>query len=84
MGAANPRGAGGSARGSSPRRLGCRGLSIATVTGDDVYDVVMAGDFTIAETGEPVSALKDRLISANAYIGAEPIVRRARRRAPSW
>jgi hypothetical protein len=37
--------------------------------------MVMAGDFTIAETGAPVSTLKDRLISANAYIGAEPIVR---------
>jgi hypothetical protein len=73
MGAANPAGAGGCAR-DLARRLGCLGLTIATVSGDDVYDVVMAGDFTIAETGEPVSMLKDRLISANAYIGAEPIV----------
>ena len=74
MGAANPASAGECAR-ELAQRLGCRGLTIATVSGDDVYDVVMAGDFTIAETGEPVSALKDRLISANAYIGAEPIVR---------
>jgi hypothetical protein len=73
MGAANPAGAGGCAR-DLAQRLGCLGLTIATVSGDDVYDVVMAGDFTIAETGEPVSTLKDRLISANAYIGAEPIV----------
>ena len=81
MGAANPASAGARAR-ELARRLGCRGLTIATVSGDDVYDVVMAGDFTIAETGEPVSTLKDRLISANAYIGAEPIVRAlaARRR----
>ena len=74
MGAANPVGAGARAR-ELARRLGCHGLTIATVSGDDVYDVVMAGDFTIAETGAPVSTLKDRLISANAYIGAEPIVR---------
>ena len=74
MGAANPAGAGARAR-ELACRLGCRGLAIATVTGDDVYDVVMTGDFTIAETGEPVSALKGRLLSANAYIGAEPIVR---------
>ncbi len=74
MGAANPASAGACAR-ELAQRLGCLGLTIATVSGDDVYDVVMAGDFTVAETGEPVSALKDRLISANAYIGAEPIVR---------
>ena len=74
MGAANPASAGACAR-ELAQRLGCLGLTIATVSGDDVYDVVMTGDFTIAETGEPVSALKDRLISANAYIGAEPIVR---------
>ena len=74
MGAANPAGAGACAR-ALAQRLGCLGLTIATVSGDDVYDVVMAGEFTIAETGGPVSALKDRLVSANAYIGAEPIVR---------
>jgi hypothetical protein len=74
MGAANPASAGACAR-ELAQRLGCLGLTIATVSGDDVYDVVMAGDFTVAETGGPVSALKDRLISANAYIGAEPIVR---------
>jgi hypothetical protein len=73
MGAANPAGAGTRAR-EVAHRLGCGGLTIATVSGDDVYDVVMAGDFTVAETGEPVSVLKDRLVSANAYIGAEPIV----------
>ena len=73
MGAANPASGGARAR-ELARRLGCRGLTIATVSGDDVFDVVMAGDFTIAETGEPVSTLKDRLVSANAYIGAEPIV----------
>ena len=73
MGAANPASGGARAR-ELARRLGCRGLTIATVSGDDVFDVVMTGEFTIAETGEPVSTLKDRLVSANAYIGAEPIV----------
>jgi hypothetical protein len=73
MGAANPTSAGARAR-ELAVRLGWRGLRIATVSGDDVYGVVMGGDLAIAETGEPVSMLKDRLISANAYIGAEPIV----------
>jgi hypothetical protein len=47
---------------------------VAAVTGDDVLDLVTAGDYAIAETGEPVATLRDRLVSANAYIGAEPIV----------
>ena len=73
MGAANPESGGARAR-ELARRLGCGGLRIATVSGDDVLDAVMNGEFTIAETGEPVSTLWDRLVSANAYIGAEPIV----------
>ena len=51
-----------------------RGLAVATVIGDDVLDLVRDGDFVIAETGRPVVELGDRLVSANAYIGAEPIV----------
>ena len=73
MGAANPIGAAAIAR-DVARRLNLRGLSIAAVTGDDVLDrVVDAGGVTL-ETGEPVATLRDRLVSANAYIGAEPIV----------
>ncbi len=72
MGAANPVAAADVVK-ELARRLGCRGLSIATVTGDDVLDLVAGGDFAIAETGAPVATLRDRLVSANAYIGAEPI-----------
>jgi len=73
MGAANPRAAA-DAVADVARRLDCRGLRIATVVGDDVLAVVRNGDFTVAETGEPVSALGDRLVSANAYIGADAIM----------
>ena len=73
MGAANPESGGARAR-ELARRLGCGGLRIATVSGDDVLDVVMKGRFTIAETGEPVSTLWDRLVSANAYIGVAGII----------
>jgi hypothetical protein len=73
MGAANPIGAAAAVR-RVAETLGCRGLSIATVIGDDVLDVVCGGDFIVAETGEPVSAMRDRVVSANAYIGAAPIV----------
>jgi hypothetical protein len=72
MGAANPAAAAGMVR-DLARRLGHRGLRIATVAGDDVLGLVMDGDYVIAETGHPVAALHDRLVSANAYIGAEAI-----------
>jgi hypothetical protein len=73
MGAANPAAAAEAVK-DVARRLGVRGLSVATVTGDDVLDLVAAGEYVVAETGEPVATLRERLVSANAYIGAEPIV----------
>ena len=39
-----------------------------------MLDLVTAGEYVVDETGEPVATLGDRLVSANAYIGAEPIV----------
>jgi hypothetical protein len=49
------------------------------VTGDDLLsrlDEVMAQGHQLAnmETGEPLSTVRDRVLSANAYIGSEPIV----------
>jgi len=73
MGAANPMAAAEVVK-NVARRLGLRGLSVAAVTGDDVLDVVTGGEYVVVETGEPVAALGNRLVSANAYIGAEPIV----------
>ncbi|RZF30698.1 DUF1446 domain-containing protein [Paraburkholderia sp. UYCP14C] len=73
MGAANPLAA---ARRTAQiaHELGLGGLKIAAVTGDDVLDVVRAGDFHFVESGEAVAAYEDRLISANAYLGASGIV----------
>jgi hypothetical protein len=73
MGAANPLAA---ARRTAQiaRKLGLGGLKIAAVTGDDVLDVVRAGDFHFVESGDAVAAYEDRLISANAYLGASGIV----------
>ena len=56
------------------KRRVLKGLKIATVTGDDVLDTIISGDYTIFETGEPLSTIKDRIVNANAYLGAEPIV----------
>jgi hypothetical protein len=68
MGAANPRAA---ARKTAEIALasGLDGLKIAAVTGDDVLDVVRRGNFHFEESG-----VDDRIVSANAYLGAAPIV----------
>ncbi|OLL32108.1 ABC transporter substrate-binding protein [Burkholderia sp. SRS-W-2-2016] len=73
MGAANPLAA---ARKTAQiaRELGLSGLKIAAVTGDDVLDVVSAGEFQFVESGEAVGDYRERLISANAYLGASGIV----------
>lgn len=73
MGAANPLAAAERTR-EIARDLSLAGLKIAAVTGDDLLEAVRAGDFTIAETGGRVADLGDRIVSANAYLGAAPIV----------
>ena len=72
MGAANPLAAAEEVR-NVARRLGIRGLKIASVTGDDVLELVRKEDPVIVETGERVSGLGERLVSANAYLGAWPV-----------
>jgi hypothetical protein len=73
MGAANPHAA---ARKTAQiaRELGLDGLKIAAVTGDDVLDVVLRSPLRFEESGADVSAYADRIVSANAYLGAAPIV----------
>jgi hypothetical protein len=73
MGAANPRAA---ARKTAQiaRELGLDGLKIAAVTGDDVLDVVQRGHFNFEESGQSVASFNDRIVSANAYLGAAPLV----------
>lgn len=77
MGAANPA-AGAEKVRDVARRLGIRNLKIAAVTGDDVLDLVRKDDPVILETGGRVSGLGERLVSANAYLGAGPIVKALR------
>jgi hypothetical protein len=73
MGAANPEAA---ARKTAQiaQSLGLGGLKIAAVSGDDVLDVVQNGEFHFEESGDPVEAYRDRIVSANAYLGATEIV----------
>lgn len=70
MGAANPPAAGARV-GAIARELGIRGLTIAIVTGDDVREIVTGGGFRAAETGDALTG--ENVVSANAYLGAEPI-----------
>lgn len=73
MGAANPHAA---ARKTAQiaQSLGLGGLKIAAVSGDDVLDVAQKGEFHFEETGDRVDAYRDRIVSANAYLGAAAIV----------
>nr|WP_245162032.1 acyclic terpene utilization AtuA family protein [Brevibacterium marinum] len=50
-------------------------LPVAYVTGDEVLSIVEDEDPRTWETGQPASAADGELISANAYLGAEPIRR---------
>lgn len=53
---------------------GAHDKKIGVVTGDNVLDQVMRGDtFHNLDTGEPVSLVREKLVSANAYLGAAPI-----------
>ena len=72
MGAANPLAAAARIK-EIALALGIEGLKIAAVTGDDVLDQLRQGDY-LDDTGAPVKALGERLLSANAYLGAAPLV----------
>ncbi len=73
MGAANPIGAAKQA-GEVARELGLHGLKIAAVVGDDVVQLVRAGAFPLTDRTGTSLDLGERMISANAYLGAAPIV----------
>jgi hypothetical protein len=72
MGAANPLAA---ARKTAEiaKSLGLSSLKIAAVVGDDVLDACKAGDLQIMEFEGTIKQLGNRLLSANAYLGAEPM-----------
>jgi hypothetical protein len=73
MGAANPAQAAAKAA-AIARELGLWGLKIASVTGDDVLDLCRGSSLPLLETSGQVRDLGNRIVSANAYLGAEQIV----------
>jgi len=73
MGAANPAGA---ARAivEIARSLGLHGLKVAAVLGDDVIDTVRDAEIPLMDQAGTIRDLGAAIVSANAYLGVEPIV----------
>jgi len=67
-------------------QAGCRGMRIGIVTGDDVLEQLKNGrgstdGFANLETGQPLDSIRDSLVTANAYLGAEAILEALRQGA---
>ncbi len=67
-------------------KAGLTGRKIGVVGGDDLMprlDALLADGHALTnlDTGEPLATVRDRLVSANAYLGARPIVEALRRGA---
>ncbi|MFO0012384.1 MAG: acyclic terpene utilization AtuA family protein [Planctomycetota bacterium] len=59
---------------------GCRGMKIAIVYGDNVLEALTVTDsasglFANLDDGRPLADVQNRLVTANAYMGCEGIVR---------
>ncbi len=78
-GGVNPKGCAEAVR-AVARELGLAGrLRLGTVTGDDIMDrlddlIGRGVELRNMDTGEPLAAVRERIQSANAYLGAWPIV----------
>ena len=75
MGAANPLQAGHEVL-RVAHELGLCGVKVAVVQGDDVLDRLLKDglDLPLIDCDTPLASLKDRLISANAYLGADALL----------
>ena len=73
MGAANPLG-GARATRKEAADLGLGDVAVAVVLGDDVSSIVKhRGELTLIENGEPLESILPKMISANAYLGADVV-----------
>lgn len=66
-------------------QAGCPGIRIGVVSGDDVLPQIRARpeheSFRNLETGRPATDILDAMVTANAYLGAEPVAQALRRGA---
>lgn len=68
------------------KKLGIKGLKVGVVLGDDILpriDELIADGHVMnhMESGRPIAEVKDKLLSANVYLGAWPIVEALRQGA---
>jgi hypothetical protein len=73
MGAAHPRAAGEAVL-QVARELGLARLRVAVVTGDDVLPWMREHEVPLLDSEKTVRSLDGRLISANAYLGADALL----------
>ena len=73
MGAANPLAAGREVV-RVARELGIKKLTVAVVLGDDVLAAIQQHNSPLIDSHESLASIRDSVISANAYIGAQGIV----------
>jgi hypothetical protein len=78
-GGMNPQGCAAKAR-DVLTKAGLGGIRIGVVSGDDLLprldELIAAGhSLNHLDTSEPLTSIRDRVVSANAYLGAEPIVK---------
>jgi hypothetical protein len=76
-GGMNPRACGAKAK-EILAKHGLADRAVGVVSGDDLLprlDELLAGGHTLnhLDTGEPIDAIRARIVSANAYLGAQPI-----------
>lgn len=72
-GAADPHGGGVAIR-DAARAAGLARCRVAVAGGDDVLGQIDLAASTVLETGEPLANYRDRLVSANAYLGIAPLL----------
>jgi hypothetical protein len=63
------------------REAGGRNLRVAAISAHALTDEILALGGTLMEDGRPVAALDGTIVSAEAYLGAEPIVEALRQGA---
>jgi hypothetical protein len=63
------------------RSLGMKNLKVAAVCGGILTDRIADMGLAFTETGKPISADRERIVSAETYLGAEGIVEALRRGA---
>ena len=78
-GGVNPRACAAAVKAVAEKSGVAAGLRIGVVTGDDLLDkldALLRDGHALAnmDTGEPLSTVRGKVLSANAYIGSEPIV----------